>query len=150
VNYERENRKKPTVFQRKLSFERLEQNNFLIMLEKRVASFKYAFNGIAVLFKSQPNARIHLTVAVAVIVAGCYFRIALQEWILLVLTIGCVLAAEGFNTALEFLTDLVSPDYHELAGKTKDVAAGAVLIAAFAAVGVGLLIFGPKIVALFR
>lgn len=120
------------------------------MLEKRVASFRYAFKGIAILFKSQPNARIHLAVAVAVIVAGCYFRIALQEWILLVLTIGSVLVAEGFNTALEFLTDLVSPDYHELAGKTKDVAAGAVLIAAFAAVGVGLLIFGPKIVALFR
>jgi hypothetical protein len=79
VDYERENSKKPRVFQRKLSFERLEQNNFLIMLEKRVASFKYAFNGIAVLFKSQPNARIHLTVAVAVIVAGCYFRIALQD-----------------------------------------------------------------------
>lgn len=120
------------------------------MLEKRVASFKYAFNGIALLFKSQPNARIHLGVTLAVIGAGWYFRISVQEWILLVLTVGSVLAAEGFNTALEFLTDLVSPEYHELAGKTKDVAAGAVLIAAFAAVGVGLLIFGPKIVALFR
>ena len=120
------------------------------MLEKRVASFKYAFNGIAVLFKSQPNARIHLGLTLAVICAGWYFRISVQEWILLVLTIGSVLVAEGFNTALEFLTDLVSPEYHELAGKTKDVAAGAVLIAALAAVGVGLLIFGPKIVALFK
>ena len=63
---------------------------------------------------------------------------------------GGIIFNTSFNTALEFLTDLVSPDYHELAGKTKDVAAGAVLITAFAAIAVAVCIFGPKIVALGR
>lgn len=118
------------------------------MLKKRIASFKYAFAGIALLIKTQPNARFHLLAAVVVIVMGWYFEVSALEWAMLALTIGAVLAAEGFNTALEFLTDLVSPDYHELAGKTKDVAAGAVLITAFAAIAVAVCIFGPKIVAL--
>jgi diacylglycerol kinase len=123
-------------------------NKFLDMLEKHIASFKYAFNGIAVLIKTQANARFHLLAAIVVIVVAWYLEVSALEWAILALTIGTVLAAEGFNTALEFLTDLVSPDYHELAGKTKDVAAGAVLITAFAAVAVAAFIFGPKIVAL--
>lgn len=116
------------------------------MLEKRIASFRYAFTGIALLIKTQANARFHLLAAVGVIVAAWYFEVSASEWAILALTIGTVLAAEGFNTALEYLTDLVSPDYHELAGKTKDLAAGAVLIAAFAAIAVAACIFGPKIV----
>lgn len=120
------------------------------MLKKRIASFKYAFNGIALLVKTQANARFHLLATAVVIVAAWYLEASALEWAMLALTIGAVLAAEGFNTALEFLTDLVSPDYHELAGKTKDVAAGAVLITAFVAIAVAACIFGPKIVALGR
>jgi diacylglycerol kinase len=120
------------------------------MLKKRIASFRYAFNGIALLVKTQANARIHLLAAALVIVAAWYLEVSALEWAMLALTIGAVLAAEGFNTALEFLTDLVSPDYHELAGKTKDVAAGVVLITAFAAIAVAACIFGPKILALGR
>ncbi|HOY18785.1 MAG TPA: diacylglycerol kinase family protein [Haliscomenobacter sp.] len=118
------------------------------MLKKNVASFRYAFHGIALLVKTQANARFHLLAAAGVMGAGLYLKVSALEWAILALTIGSVLAAEGFNTALEFLTDLVSPDYHELAGKTKDVAAGAVLITSFAAIGVGILIFGPKIAAI--
>ena len=118
------------------------------MLKKRIASFKYAFNGIALLIKTQANTRFHLLAGLGVIVVAWYLEVSALEWSILALTIGSVVAAEGFNTALEFLTDLVSPDYHELAGKTKDVAAGAVLITAFVAIAVAACIFGPKIVAL--
>ena len=120
------------------------------MLQKHIASFRYAFKGIAMLIKTQANARFHLLAGAVVIVVAWYLEVSALEWAILAVTIGAVLAAEGFNTALEFLTDLVSPDYHELAGKTKDVAAGAVLITAFAAVAVAACIFGPKIVALGR
>ena len=114
----------------------------------RLSSFKYAFKGIHDLFKSQPNAKIHAALAVLAIAAGGFFKITLTEWGLILFAIGMVLAAEAFNTALEYLTDLVSPDYHPLAGKAKDASAGAVLICAFCAAGIGLLIFLPKVVML--
>ncbi len=118
------------------------------MLRKRINSFKFAFAGIADLYKTQPNVWIHTTVALLVILAGFYFSISTIEWCLIVIVIAFVISAEAFNTALEHLTDLVSPDYHELAGKTKDVAAAGVLIAAIGAAGVGLLIFLPKVLAM--
>ena len=116
------------------------------MFRKRINSFKFAFQGVFELFRSQPNARIHLFAAVLVILAGFYFQINSTEWCLIVLAIFLVLAAEAFNTALEYLTDLVSPDYHPLAGKTKDVAAAGVLLTAIGAAIIGLLIFLPKII----
>jgi diacylglycerol kinase len=115
------------------------------MFKQRLTSFKYAFNGLSNLVKTQPNARIHLLVMAAVLVAGILLQLTFTEWAILLLTIGLVLAAEAFNTALEYLTDLVSPDYHPLAGKTKDVAAAAVLIAAITAVLVGIFLFLPKL-----
>ncbi len=115
------------------------------MWQKRINSFKYAFTGIATLVRTQVNAKVHLVCAVLVIGAGCFFSISFVEWCLVVIAIGFVLAAEAFNTAIEFLTDLVSPEYHELAGKTKDLAAGAVLIAAVTAIAIGLFIFLPKL-----
>ena len=118
------------------------------MLKKRLNSFRYAIAGIADMTRSQANVKIHLVATVLVIIAGCYFDLNHTEWCLVVLAIASVLAAEGFNTALEYLTDLVSPNHHPLAGKAKDVAAGAVLLAAIGAAAVGLLIFLPKIMAL--
>lgn len=114
------------------------------MLKKRIDSFGFAFKGIFDLIKTQPNARIHLCAAVLVFISGWYFQITTLEWCLCILAISSVLAAEAFNTALEYLTDLVSPDYHILAGKTKDVAAAGVLITALGAAIVGLFIFLPK------
>ena len=115
------------------------------MLQERFNSFKYAFKGIFDLFRSQPNAKIHLLAAVVVIAAGFYFSLSKTEWGIVLLTIFLVLAAEAFNTAIEYLTDLVSPEYHVLGGKTKDVAAAGVLLVAMGAVMVAVVIFLPKI-----
>lgn len=114
-------------------------------MKKRLLSFKYAGQGIRTLFSTQPNARIHLLILIVVVGMGIVFSISLTEWLILILTFGVVLTAEAFNTALEFLTDLTSPEPHPLAGKAKDVAAGAVLISATMAVIIGLMIFLPKI-----
>ena len=112
-------------------------------LQTRVRSFGYAFKGIAVLLMSQANAWIHATATIVVATLGLYFHIKATEWCFLLLAMALVWVAEAVNTALEFLTDLVSPDYHVLAGKAKDVAAGAVLIAAIFAVLIGGIIFVP-------
>jgi diacylglycerol kinase len=100
------------------------------------------------MLSSQPNARIHLAAAMVAILAGFFFRISSLEWVAIVLCIALVFALEAVNTALEFLTDLVSPDFHPLAGKAKDVAAAAVLVAALGAAAAGLIIFLPKILGL--
>ena len=115
------------------------------MLKKRLKSFKYAFQGVIELVRSQPNMWIHLLAAVAVVIAGFILSVTQIEWVLLVLCISLVLTAEAFNTALEYLTDLVSPDYHPLAGKVKDVAAAGVLIISIGAAIIGLIIFVPKL-----
>lgn len=119
------------------------------MIKERLQSFKYAWKGIRLLFLSETNAKIHLAFTFLVIAGGLFFSINATEWCVLVLSIALVLCAEGMNTAIEFLTDLVSPNFHELAGKTKDVAAGAVLITAIGAAIVGCIIFLPKIWAYF-
>ena len=113
-------------------------------LSKRIDSFRYAVKGLAELLVSQANARIHLAVAVAAVGAGFYFCISSWEWVAITGCIAAVFALEAVNTALEYLTDLVSPDHHPLAGKVKDVAAAAVLIVAIGSVIVGLIIFVPK------
>ncbi len=116
------------------------------MVKDRIKSFQYAFKGLKDLFVSQMNARIHAFVGILIIIAGFFFQISTTEWLVCTLTMGVVLSAEAFNTALEYLTDLVSPDYHPLAGKVKDVAAGAVLIMAIAAAIIGIIIFAPKVI----
>ncbi|GJM35552.1 MAG: diacylglycerol kinase [Saprospiraceae bacterium] len=119
------------------------------MLKRRIRSFKFAFTGIGEIFKNQPNAKIHFIAAILVIALGFVFKISATEWCLLILAIAGVTAAEAFNTALEHLTNLVSPEYHPLAGKTKDAAAGGVLLMAIGAALLGLIIFLPKIMVLF-
>ena len=117
-------------------------------VRKRLQSFRYAFRGIGLLLLTQPNARSHLRATLAVVLAGMYFSVSTTEWLILILTISLVWVAEALNTALEFLTDLVSPGYHVLAGKAKDVAAGAVLLAAIGAVIIAGIIFTPHILAM--
>ena len=109
------------------------------------ASFVFAFAGIGYLFRTQRNARIHAAIAVIVCVVAAWLRVTRVDWAILVLTIACVLILEGLNTALEAVVDLASPQVHPLAKVAKDVAAGMVLIAAIAAVIVGLLILGPPL-----
>jgi diacylglycerol kinase (ATP) len=110
-----------------------------------IRSFKYALQGLADMFRTQPNARFHLAASVAVVVAGVLLEISRMEWLAAVLCMALVLALEAVNTALEYLTDLVSPEYHPLAGKVKDAAAGAVLVATIGAAVVGTVIFLPKL-----
>ncbi len=114
------------------------------MINNRLNSFKYAIKGVRELFRDTPNARIHLIFVAALLICGFIFQISVTEWCLIIICMGMVLAAEAFNTALEHLTDLVSPDYHLLAGKAKDLAAGAVLLVAISSATVGTIIFLPK------
>ena len=104
-----------------------------------------AFNGLGLVFRSQDSARIQAVAALAVVVLGVALRVSAPEWCALVLAMALVLTAEALNTSIESAIDLVSPQFHELAGRAKDVAAGAVLIAALGSVGVGLLVFVPHL-----
>jgi diacylglycerol kinase len=115
-------------------------------LKHRIKSVGYACEGIITFFKTQPNAQIQLLAAVAIIMVGFILDISCWEWCWIVASIASVIITEMLNTALEFLTDLVSPSVHPLAKKVKDVAAGAVLIAAITSVVIAVIIFLPKIV----
>lgn len=112
-------------------------------IRQRIRSFGYAFQGIAILIRSQAHARIHLLATAVVITAASWVGVSRGEWLALLLAMALVWTAEAINTALEFLTDLTSPDHHPLAGKAKDVAAGAVLIAAMFAAVVAGVVFVP-------
>lgn len=114
----------------------------------RIRSFRYAFRGLAFLIQSQHNARIHLVLTCVVVTVGYLLRISITDWCLLIVAMSSVWVAEALNTAIECLTDLVSPDIHPLAGRAKDVAAGAVLISAIAAATVGVLVFAPHLLKL--
>jgi len=110
-----------------------------------VRSFEHAFAGFRTLLRTQPNARIHACVTVAVIATGLIAGVSPGEWCLLVLAIMVVWTAEAFNTALEFLADAATPEFHPLVKQAKDVATGAVLISAAGAVVIGALVFGPHL-----
>ncbi len=111
---------------------------------KVLKGFGYAIKGILVAVKEQLNLKIHLAAVVVVVVAGIYFELDAIEWSVIFLTFGLVIVAEMLNTAMEYMVDFVSPQIHPMAGKIKDVAAGAVLIAAIVAIAVAVTIFGNK------
>jgi len=113
--------------------------------KKFIKSFKYARAGAAHALRTQRNIWIHLTIGVLVLGAGCWVRLSPPEMALIVLTVTFVLVAEMFNTALEETINLIKPENHPTAALVKNVAAGAVLLAAFGAVIVGLLIFLPRL-----
>ncbi len=118
-------------------------------IQARIQSFKYAFRGLVQLFKNEANAKIHFLAAVLTIILGLLISLSNWEWIVVVICIVLVFMAEAFNTALEELTNLISPEFHPLAGKAKDLAAGGVLIIAIGALICGTLIFLPKIITAF-
>ena len=112
-------------------------------VRKFFRSFTYAIQGILTATKEQ-NLRFHILSAVVVVIAGIVTGLSLVEWLILTLIIALVIGAEMFNTAIERVVDLSSPEIHPLAKDAKDVAAGAVLVFASASVIIGLLIFLPK------
>ena len=111
-------------------------------------TFAHAFRGIGSMLRTERNARFHLSSAIVVVAGGLALDLPRIEWMILVLTMAAVFALEAMNTAFEALCDVVSPDHHEGIGRAKDVAAGAVLIAAIAAVVIAGLVFGHRLLAL--
>jgi diacylglycerol kinase (ATP) len=111
----------------------------------RLASFRHAFAGWWYVLRTQRNAWIHAVASVAVFGLALWLRLGRIDWAILTLTVALVWVAEFVNTAVEAVVDLLSPDIHPLAKVAKDVAAAAVLIAALAAVVVGLLVLGPPL-----
>ena len=119
-----------------------------VPIRRHTVSFAHAWDGIWHTVRTQPNFKIHLTVACMVIVAGIYFQLTHLEWIIIVFTILWVLVSEMINTSIEAMVDLLTMEIREKARIAKDVAAGMVLVGAFGAVIVGVIIFGPKLLAL--
>jgi diacylglycerol kinase (ATP) len=114
-------------------------------LKSRARSFRYAFAGWWFVIRTQRNAWIHAVVSIAVILVSFWLHIAPRDWAVIVMAIALVWTAEFLNTALEAVVDLASPHQHYLAKVGKDVGAAAVLIAAFSAALIGLLVLGPPL-----
>ena len=119
-------------------------------LRERLKSFKAAFKGLAILFRNEHNARIHLAILLLVIAAGIILGITATEWLAILFVTGLVFAAECFNTAIEYLSDLITREENGHIAKAKDVAAAGVLMSAIVAIATGLIIFIPGILKLFR
>ena len=119
-------------------------------IKKHTVSFKHALDGIIYTVTSQPNFQFHLMATIIAFIFGLYFKIDHTEWLILFFTVNLVLASEMINTAIESMVDLITTERREQAKVAKDVAAGMVLVSAIMAVSVGLIIFLPKIISLFK
>ncbi len=119
-------------------------------LRRRIASFGYALAGIRQMVQTQHNAWIHLVATLLVLVAGGYLQLSRADWMAVIVAMALVWSAEAVNTAFEFLCDVASPEFHPLVEKAKNIAAAAVLICAVGAASVGLLVFLPRLLLLFR
>ncbi len=106
----------------------------------------YAFKGVMFVFKNECNFRLHIIATVAVIFSGFLFSITKTEWLFIIFAVSIVLSFEMINSAVEYLSDFVSPDYSDIIKTVKDASAGAVLISATGAFIVGTIIFIPKII----
>jgi diacylglycerol kinase len=119
-------------------------------LKERLRSFLSAFSGIASMLKREHNFRIHIFVFLLVMIAGILLRITPSKWIMIFIVSGMVLSAECFNSAIEYLSDEVSPGYSDKIKRIKDVAAAGVLITAIISVITGLIIFIPRIIQIIK
>lgn len=114
-------------------------------MKKFLYGFKYAWQGLVYAFSTQINFKFHVGAAIVVMIMGYIFELNLSEWMWIGTAILLVVVAELFNTALEVLVDLISPDYHPQAGIVKDLASGAVLLTAALSAIIGLCVFLPKL-----
>jgi len=120
---------------------------YMNYIQKRIQSFGYACKGLRTLFSETPNALIQLIAAIAAVILGFVLHISKGEWLAVIIVIGLVLALEAINSALETLADYAcNREIHPLIRKVKDLAAAGVLIAALAALVVGIVVFLPKII----
>ena len=123
------------------------KNKNLKLDKKRLTnSFKYAFEGIVQAYIGEQNLKIHTVIACLVILFGFILKISYVEWLVCLILIGLVLMAEFFNTSIEYLVDLASPEVHPLAKATKDTASAGVLMMAIISAIIGLIIFVPKLI----
>jgi len=113
-----------------------------------LASFRYATVGLRTFFTTTRNARVQAGAGLAAITLAAFLRISRVEWAILLLTIGMVLALEAVNSAIEATVDLVTLEYHPLAKRAKDMAAGAVWLMALMSIAIGALLFLPRLAAL--
>ncbi len=111
----------------------------------RVRAFHYAFQGWGYVMRTQRNAWIHSLIAIVVFFLGLWLGLSLQEWAIIILTAALVFIAEFINTSIEAIVDLATQEHHPLAKIGKDVGAAAVLVAALAAILIGLLVLGPPL-----
>jgi len=114
-------------------------------VRREVASFGWAVSGLRSALRTEPHLRFHAAATVVVVVLAGVLPLTATDRALLALAVGLVWAAELVNTALEALVDLVSPGLHPVAGRVKDLAAGAVLVAAVAAAACGVAVLGPPL-----
>lgn len=112
---------------------------------KLACSFGYAWEGLCYVVKRERNVRIHLAIAIAILLMSAWLRLSPIEWAIIVMAIALVFAGEMINTAVELTIDLVVTDSNALAKGAKDVAAATVLITAVAAAIMGLLVLGPPL-----
>lgn len=117
--------------------------------KKLINSFKYAFSGVISAFKTERNMKIHVSVMILVILCGIIFKLETWEWIVCICLFALVIGGELFNTAIEIVVDLAMPKINDKAKKSKDIAAGGVLVLAIGSAIIGLIIFIPKIINLF-
>ena len=127
-------------------------NKKMVILDKKrlVDSFRYAFFGIVEAYKGEQNLKIHTVIAVLVVIFGFVFKISYVEWLVCLVLIGLVLMAEFFNTAIEYVVDLASPEIHPLAKLAKDTASAGVLMMAIISAIIGLIIFVPEFIEIMR
>lgn len=115
------------------------------LLINRLKSVGYALKGAFLLLKTEASIQVQFVIALVVSVAGFYFNITTNEWMIQTLAIGLVMSLEGANTAIEEIANFIHPERHDKIGLIKDLAAGAVFIASVFACIVGLIIYLPKI-----
>ncbi len=116
-------------------------------VRREAAAFRWAARGVGAALRTEPHLRFHAAATLAVVVLAVVLPLSGTDRALLAVAIGVVWTAELVNTALEALVDLVSPGLDPVAGRVKDVAAGAVLVAAAASAACGVLVLGPPLVA---
>jgi diacylglycerol kinase (ATP) len=114
-------------------------------LTGRFKSVGFAFKGALKLISTEHSIMVQTSAAVLLIIAGFYFDISHEEWLVQTLAIGLVLGIEGINTAVEKVADFIHPEFHERIGFIKDISAGAVFFAAMAALAIFSIIYIPKI-----
>ena len=111
------------------------------IIHQEIRSFGYAIKGFVVSVRRDRHFRFHVLAAIAVVITGAVCKVSKMEWIILTLCIALVFAAELLNSAIESLTDMVSPEWNVHAGRVKDISAAAVLVCSIASAVVALLIF---------